>query len=105
MQYFYQQPFFYTLSPPPLGRNQIDDFMFHNQAGFCVHYAGAMVIIARASGLPARMVTGYQGANSTPLLAMSVFTSIWPMLGQKYGIPIEAGSDMIPPPWLPQSES
>lgn len=66
MQYFYQQPFFYTLSPPPLGRNQIDDFMFHNQAGFCVHYAGAMVIIARASGLPARMVTGYQGGEFNP---------------------------------------
>ncbi|QSX35320.1 DUF3488 domain-containing protein [Shewanella avicenniae] len=61
MQYFNQQPFFYTLSPAPTGRNQLDDFLFDTRQGFCVHYASAMTIMARASGLPARMVTGYQG--------------------------------------------
>ncbi|MFI3246586.1 MAG: DUF3488 and transglutaminase-like domain-containing protein [Ferrimonas sp.] len=63
MQYFQRQPFHYTLSPPPLGEQQIDDFLFQNRAGFCGHYASAMVFLARAAGIPARIITGYQGGE------------------------------------------
>ncbi|MCH1930124.1 DUF3488 and transglutaminase-like domain-containing protein [Shewanella sp. A25] len=63
MRYFNHEPYFYTLTPPPLGPQQIDDFLFENKAGFCVHYASAFIFMARASGLPARMVTGYQGGE------------------------------------------
>lgn len=63
MRYFTQEPYFYTLKPPPVGPQQIDDFLFENKAGFCEHYASAFVLMARASGLPARMVTGYQGGE------------------------------------------
>ncbi|MGI2261033.1 transglutaminase TgpA family protein [Shewanella sp. GXUN23E] len=63
MNHFAAQPYFYTLSPPATGVNQVDDFLFDNRAGFCVHYASALVVLARASGLPARMVTGYQGGE------------------------------------------
>ncbi|MCF1437426.1 MAG: DUF3488 and transglutaminase-like domain-containing protein, partial [Shewanella sp.] len=63
MSHFAKQPYFYTLSPPATGVNQIDDFLFDNRAGFCVHYASALVVLARASGLPARMVAGYQGGE------------------------------------------
>lgn len=66
MNYFNQQPFVYTLTPPKLGPQQIDDFLFENKAGFCAHYAAAFIILARASGLPARMVTGYQGGEFNP---------------------------------------
>lgn len=66
MRYFNSQPFFYTLTPPPLGPQQIDDFLFENKAGFCVHYASALIFMARATGLPARMVTGYQGGEYNP---------------------------------------
>ncbi|MGL5048438.1 MAG: DUF4129 domain-containing transglutaminase family protein, partial [Shewanella sp.] len=59
-------PFFYTLTPPPLGPQQVDDFLFENKAGFCVHYAAALIFMARATGLPARMVTGYQGGEFNP---------------------------------------
>ncbi|MEO7325737.1 MAG: DUF3488 and transglutaminase-like domain-containing protein [Dokdonella sp.] len=53
--------FTYTLSPPPLGRNSIDDFLFGTQRGFCEHYSSAFVFLMRAAGIPARVVTGYQG--------------------------------------------
>ncbi|MCL1065466.1 transglutaminaseTgpA domain-containing protein [Shewanella olleyana] len=66
MRYFNQQSFYYTLSPPAIGSNQVDDFLFENQAGFCSHYASALVFMARSSGIPARMVAGYQGGEYNP---------------------------------------
>lgn len=57
----------YTLNPPPLGENQADDFLFHTREGFCEHFASSFVILARAAGLPARIVTGYQGGEFNPL--------------------------------------
>ena len=33
--------FTYTLNPPPLGRDSIDDFLFATRKGFCEHYASA----------------------------------------------------------------
>ncbi|WP_299806802.1 DUF3488 and DUF4129 domain-containing transglutaminase family protein [uncultured Shewanella sp.] len=66
MQYFAQQPYYYTLQPPRVGKQQIDDFLIDNKAGFCVHYASAFAFMARATGIPARLVTGYQGAEYNP---------------------------------------
>ena len=65
---FREQPFFYTLQPPPLGDQSVDDFLFaHPQSGFCEHYASAFAVLARAAGLPARVVTGYQGGERNPV--------------------------------------
>ena len=55
--------FTYTLKPPLLGKNQVDDFLFTTQAGFCVHYASSYLYVARRLGFPARMVTGYLGGE------------------------------------------
>ncbi|ABZ76423.1 transglutaminase domain protein [Shewanella halifaxensis HAW-EB4] len=66
MRYFTQQPYFYTLRPPRVGEQQIDDFLIDNKAGFCVHYASAFAFMARVMGIPARLVTGYQGAEFNP---------------------------------------
>jgi transglutaminase-like putative cysteine protease len=64
LRYFNQQGFSYSLEPPPLvGFNTIDDFLFETKQGFCEHYAGAFVFLMRAAGVPARVVTGYQGAQ------------------------------------------
>lgn len=63
MRHFQQQPFFYTLRPPKLGRNSVDEFLFQTRRGFCSHYASAMAVIARSVGLPARLVSGYQGGE------------------------------------------
>lgn len=64
---FRQQPFFYTLVPPELGRDSVDEFLFDTRRGFCEHYASAFVVLMRAAGLPARVVTGYQGGVVNPL--------------------------------------
>ena len=60
---FYNQSFVYTLSPPTLGRNTVDDFLFSTQRGFCEHYASSFVVMMRAAGIPARVVVGYQGGE------------------------------------------
>lgn len=59
--YFHASGFRYDLSPPRLPYNQdINDyFLFESKRGFCVHFASAMVILARACGLPARYTEGF----------------------------------------------
>ncbi len=58
---FHDGGFRYTLMPAPLGRNAMDDFLFDTTEGFCEHYASAFTVLMRAAGIPARVVTGYQG--------------------------------------------
>jgi transglutaminase-like putative cysteine protease len=57
------QPFSYTLDPPPLGRDSVDEFLFDTRRGYCEHYASAFVVLMRALDIPARVVTGYQGGE------------------------------------------
>jgi transglutaminase-like putative cysteine protease len=57
------EQFFYTLTPPPLGAEPVDEFLFATREGFCEHYASAFAVMMRAAGLPARVVTGYQGGE------------------------------------------
>lgn len=64
---FRQQAYYYTLEPPALGNQPIDDFLFRTRSGFCEHYASAFAMLARAAGIPARVVTGYQGGEPNPL--------------------------------------
>ncbi len=64
---FREQPYAYTLEPPLLGRHTVDEFLYQTRAGFCEHYAGAFVFLMRAAGVPARVVTGYQGGELNPV--------------------------------------
>ncbi|WP_390116752.1 transglutaminase-like domain-containing protein [Chromobacterium vaccinii] len=57
--------FRYTLQPPLLGEQAVDHFLFASRQGFCEHYASSFAFLARAAGLPARVVVGYQGENTT----------------------------------------
>lgn len=67
LNHFSCRHFSYTLRPPTTaGRNSIDEFMFATRQGFCEHYAQSFAVIMRAAGLPARIVTGYQGAEYNP---------------------------------------
>ncbi len=63
LQMFSQQEFIYTLRPPRLGVNPVDEFLFETRRGFCEHYSGAFTLLMRAAGIPARVVTGYQGGE------------------------------------------
>jgi transglutaminase-like putative cysteine protease len=64
---FRAQEFYYTLTPPGLERNSVDDFLFNTRQGFCGHYASAFTMLMRAAGIPARVVGGYQGGDWNPL--------------------------------------
>ena len=57
----------YTLEPPVLGYDSVDEFLFSTRAGFCEHFASAFVFLMRAAGLPARVVTGYLGGDPNPI--------------------------------------
>jgi transglutaminase-like putative cysteine protease len=60
---FRNEKFSYTLEPPPLGAEPVDEFLFETRAGFCEHYASAFAVLMRAAGIPARVVVGYQGGE------------------------------------------
>jgi transglutaminase-like putative cysteine protease len=67
LSYFRNQGFVYTLEPPLLGRDSVDEFLFGSKEGFCEHYASSFVFLMRAAGVPARIVTGYQGGDINPV--------------------------------------
>jgi transglutaminase-like putative cysteine protease len=64
---FNADQFYYTLEPPLLGEQAMDDFLFDSRRGFCEHYSAAFVYLMRAAGIPARVVAGYQGGEVNPL--------------------------------------
>lgn len=64
---YYQQSFRYTLQPPELGNDGIDEFLFEGQSGFCEHFSSSFVFLMRAAGIPARVVLGYQGGDLNPV--------------------------------------
>ena len=59
--------FTYTLEPPFLGADAVDEFLFDTRAGFCEHFSSAFTVLMRAAGVPARVVTGYQGGELNPV--------------------------------------
>jgi protein-glutamine gamma-glutamyltransferase len=67
LDFFRTGGFQYTLTPPRLGFDSVDDFIFNTRLGFCGHYASAFVSLMRAGGIPARIVTGYLGGEWNPI--------------------------------------
>ena len=65
--YLRDNHFTYTLEPPLMGRHSVDEFLFSAKLGFCEHFASAFVFLMRAAGVPARVVTGYQGGELNPI--------------------------------------
>jgi len=63
VEYFRRGNYAYTLEPPLLGRDSVDEFMFDVREGFCEHFSSAFVFLMRAAGVPARVATGYQGGE------------------------------------------
>ncbi len=57
-------PYTLDIPEPPIDRDIVDYFLFDLQMGYCDYYASSMVVLARAAGLPARLVVGY--ATGTP---------------------------------------
>jgi len=63
--FFKAQELTYSLRPKPMELKHLSDaFLFDTKMGYCVHFAAAFTTMARLSGIPARIVTGYK-ANRT----------------------------------------
>ncbi|MGD9951636.1 MAG: DUF3488 and DUF4129 domain-containing transglutaminase family protein [Burkholderiales bacterium] len=63
VDHFRGSGFAYTLDPQLLGPDSVDEFLFETREGFCEHFASAFVFLLRAAGVPARVITGYQGGE------------------------------------------
>lgn len=63
LQFYANNDFGYTLRPPELAADSIDDFLFGTRLGFCEHYASSMTFLLREAGIAARVVAGYQGGE------------------------------------------
>jgi len=72
----YLRTFTYTLDlpAPPPAQDVVDHFLFELQRGYCDYFATAMVVLARAAGVPARLVTGYASGTYDPTQARYVVT-------------------------------
>ena len=57
-----REDFTYTLERPPTPRGQsvLLDFLLVHREGHCEFFASAFVVLARALGIPARLVAGYR---------------------------------------------
>lgn len=63
LRYFRTGSFSYTLTPRLVAGDFVDAFLFKSREGFCEHYAASFTFLMRAAGVPARVVTGYQGGE------------------------------------------
>lgn len=63
LKMFREQDYTYTLQPPILRGDVVDQFLFESRRGFCEHFAGSFALLMRAAGIPSRVVTGYQGGE------------------------------------------
>ena len=55
----------YSETPPPASRT-LDGFLFESKQGYCQQFSGAMALLLRMAGIPARVTTGFStGATDT----------------------------------------
>ncbi len=52
-------PYSLEVAPVPEGADAVEDFLFTQKKGFCLHYASAMAVMLRSVGVPARLAVGY----------------------------------------------
>jgi|CXWL01.1.fsa_nt_gi hypothetical protein len=50
-----------------VGAEPLDDFLFRRHEGHCEYFASALVALLRYRGIPARLATGFLGAEYNPL--------------------------------------
>jgi transglutaminase-like putative cysteine protease len=67
IEFLRAQQLTYTLRPPLMSEHVADEFLFDHRRGFCEHFSSSFVVLMRAAGVPARVVTGYQGGERNPV--------------------------------------
>jgi hypothetical protein len=68
-------PYSLDVPVPPPDRDVSDFFLFDLRRGYCDYYATAMVVLARAAGVPARLVTGFASGEYDPERSSFVVTA------------------------------
>lgn len=58
-RYFYNNDYIYDLDYKKKKGENTEDFLFETKTGVCYEYATAMIMLARAAGIPARYCEGY----------------------------------------------
>ncbi|MFW5995423.1 MAG: transglutaminase-like domain-containing protein, partial [Spirochaetia bacterium] len=73
----------YTLSPPTVDDRDTVAFFLERREGYCVHFASAFTVLARAAGLPARYVSGHlartdpEGRATISGLQSHAWSEVW----------------------------
>jgi hypothetical protein len=80
-------PYDLDVPPAPRGRETVDHFLFEGRAGFCQHFATSLAVLARARGIPTRLVTGYAPGD------YNAFSGLWEVRGRHAHAWVEA--------WIP----
>lgn len=62
----------YSLDAPlaPEGVDVVDHFLFDAESGWCEQIASSLVVLARANGIPARLVTGFVPDEHDPVTGL-----------------------------------
>ncbi|MFL5853788.1 MAG: transglutaminaseTgpA domain-containing protein, partial [Solirubrobacteraceae bacterium] len=56
---YLRRGFTYTEKPPMPGVAPLESFLLDTKAGYCQHFSGAMALLLRMGGVPARVATGF----------------------------------------------
>jgi transglutaminase-like putative cysteine protease len=80
-------PYDLAAPPAPAGHDTVDHFLFEGRTGFCQHFATSLAVLARARGIPTRLVTGYAPGD------YNAFSGLWEVRGRHAHAWVEA--------WLP----
>jgi transglutaminase-like putative cysteine protease len=59
---YLRQGFLYS-ETPPRSSETIDGFLFDGKSGYCQQYSGAMALLLRMAGIPARVSTGFTSGS------------------------------------------
>jgi transglutaminase-like putative cysteine protease len=62
-RYLREIPYTEKIDEPAPGKDGVDYFLFDIRKGYCDYYASSMVVMLRATGVPARYVRGYSQAE------------------------------------------
>lgn len=77
-------PYDLQVAKPPEGRDVVEYFLFDLQRGYCDYFASAMVVMARAVDIPARLAVGYamghHDAVEGAYVVMALDAHAWPEL-------------------------
>ncbi len=79
-----QLPYTLDVPAPPADRELVAWFLFDLRQGYCDYFASAMVVLARLSGIPARLAVGYAPGDYDQATETFIITELgahsWPEL-------------------------